>query len=63
MFYLSIGSSIIFFFSPNLTWRSIQHLLVQTSKKHNLADSDSNYQWQENGAKFQSLSILKSSSL
>ncbi|CAG2207213.1 PCSK2 [Mytilus edulis] len=39
--------------NPNLTWRSIQHLLVQTSKKHNLADSDSNYQWQENGAKFQ----------
>ncbi|CAC5373972.1 unnamed protein product [Mytilus coruscus] len=39
--------------NPNLTWRSIQHLLVKTSKKHNFADSDSDYQWQENGAKLQ----------
>ncbi|KAL3873141.1 hypothetical protein ACJMK2_036295 [Sinanodonta woodiana] len=34
--------------NPNLNWRDVQHLIVLTSKKYSLTDSD--YSWQLNGA-------------
>lgn len=33
-------------FSPNLTWRDMQHIVVQTAKKANLRADD----WVTNGA-------------
>ncbi|KAL5019589.1 hypothetical protein ScPMuIL_002481 [Solemya velum] len=36
--------------NPSLTWRDVQHLIVRTSKKYQLQDSNSNYNWKQNGA-------------
>ena len=41
---------ILYVFSPELTWRDVQHLIVETSKRHNLQDDF--YHWQRNGAGF-----------
>jgi hypothetical protein len=43
-------------FSPLLTWRDVQHLIVQTSKRYSIDDGLSDDQphgsWQKNGAGF-----------
>lgn len=38
--------------SPSLTWRDVQHLIVQTSKRHNIDDDFEKQPWQINGAGF-----------
>lgn len=42
--------------NPSLTWRDVQHLVVETSKRHNLQDDYSN--WQRNGAGFYVSQVL-----
>ena len=37
-------------FSPELCWRSVQHIIIRTSKKHSFADPNPAYKWQVNGA-------------
>nr|XP_022322511.1 neuroendocrine convertase 2-like isoform X2 [Crassostrea virginica] len=36
--------------NPSLTWRDIQHLIVQTSKRYNIEDGFEKQSWQINGA-------------
>lgn len=36
-------------FSPNLTWRDVQHLTVLTSKRNSLYDSKGRFHWNMNG--------------
>ncbi|XP_065927111.1 furin-like protease kpc-1 isoform X2 [Magallana gigas] len=38
--------------NPMLTWRDVQHLIVQTSKRHNIDDGFEKQPWQINGAGF-----------
>ena len=38
----------VFYFSSNLTWRDVQHLIVLTSAKYNFAVNYSS--WAKNGA-------------
>nr|XP_034333770.1 furin-like protease kpc-1 [Crassostrea gigas] len=38
--------------NPSLTWRDVQHLIVQTSKRHNIDDDFEKQPWQINGAGF-----------
>lgn len=42
--------------NPSLTWRDVQHLVVETSKRHDLQDDFSN--WQLNGAGFNVSQVL-----
>lgn len=42
--------------NPSLTWRDVQHLVVETSKRHDLQDDFSN--WQLNGAGFYVSQVL-----
>lgn len=37
-------------FSPNLTWRDMQHLTVLTSKRNSLFDPYLKHHWKYNGA-------------
>ena len=43
------GANIIFTYSPNLTWRDMQHLCVLTSKRNSLYDSKKRFFWNMNG--------------
>lgn len=47
---------ILYIFSPELTWRDVQHLIVETSKRHDLQDDF--YHWQRNGAGFYGKTLL-----
>lgn len=38
-----------YIFSPNLTWRDVQHLTVLTSKRNSLYDSKGRFHWNMNG--------------
>ncbi|XP_078325535.1 furin-like protease kpc-1 isoform X2 [Crassostrea virginica] len=42
--------------NPELTWRDVQHLIVETSKRHDLQDDF--YHWQRNGAGFNVSQVL-----
>ena len=48
---------ILYVFSPELTWRDVQHLIVETSKRHDLQDDF--YHWQRNGAGFYGNTLLQ----
>ena len=43
----NVGTSCL---SPSLTWRDIQHLIVQTSKRYKIEDGFEKQSWQINGA-------------
>lgn len=38
-----------FRFSPNLSWRDVQHLTVLTSKRNSLFDAKNRFHWTMNG--------------
>ncbi|XP_061188241.1 furin-like protease kpc-1 [Saccostrea echinata] len=45
--------------NPSLTWRDMQHLIAETSKKHNLQNLQGGYSsWQRNGAGYNVSQIL-----
>lgn len=44
-----VTESSISIFSPQLTWRDIQHLTVLTSKRNSLFDAKGRFHWTMNG--------------
>ena len=39
-----------YIYSPDLTWRDMQHLVVLTSKRNHLHDTSLEHPWKHNGA-------------
>lgn len=48
-FYNSLQVLRVFIFSPQLTWRDVQHLTVLTSKRNSLFDAKDRFHWTMNG--------------